>query len=387
MNISLETNIVYDHLALSNKRFIVEQGGTRSGKTYNILIWIIMDYCMRNTGKTISITRKAYPALRATAMRDFFDILKTHGLYDETRHSMTTSEYNINGNMVEFISLDQPQKIRGRKRDLCFINEGNELSAEDFFQLNIRTTERVIIDYNPSDEFHWIYDQIITREDCDFHITTYKNNPFLSASLIAEIERLKEIDANYWRVYGMGERGQSKGLVFTISECEQVPATAKRIGYGLDFGFTNDPSSLIESFVDGDNIYFDELIYQTGMTNSDLVNMFKSLNIDTRDIIWADSSEPKAIHELHRFGFNVKPTAKGQDSINLGIDLMRRYKIMVTKRSFNLMKEFRNYKYIEDKMGRLTNKPVDAFNHGIDACRYSVINTMTRPNIGKYSIR
>lgn len=386
--VEIKTNKVFAHLQDSIKKITVEQGGTRSGKTYNILIWLIFYYAMRNTGKTVSIVRKTLPAVRSSVMRDFIDILVKASLYKEENHNKSNFEYNLNGNIVEFMSVDQPQKVRGRKRDVLFLNEANELEIEDWRQLLFRTTEKVILDYNPSDEFHWIYDEVLTRDDCDFYQTTYLDNPFLEDSIINEIERLKKIDETYWQIYGLGERGKNRSAVFQFIESD-IPKDAKLKAYGLDFGYSADPTSLVAYYLDEGNkiIYYDELIYQTGMTNADIGNTLKSLGIDRRDVIYADSSEPKSIQEIYQQGFNIKPTAKGQDSINIGIDMMRRYTIAVTKRSLNLIKEFRNYKYIEDKNGKLTNKPVDAFNHGIDACRYAIYNTMSRPNYGKYSIR
>ena len=383
----IKTNVVFKHLERSKARIIIEQGGTRSGKTYNILIWLIVAYALRNTGKTITLCRKTYPSLRASAMRDFIEILMNLGLYDENYHNKSNSEIMLNGNLVEFIGMDQPQKIRGRKRDVLFANEANELSIEDWRQLSLRTTERIIIDYNPSDEFHWIYDEVITREDAEFYQTTYLDNPFLEASVIAEIERLKTIDENYWRVYGLGERGAAKSLVFSYSECQQVPTSAELVGYGLDFGYSADPTALIAVYKQGDDLYADELIYRVGMTNTDIANTIKSLELSKYEPIWGDSAEPKTIDELRRRGLNVKPTAKGRDSINIGIDMIRRYRLYVTSRSTNLIKELRNYKYHEDKQGRVTNKPIDAFNHGCDAMRYSIYNTLARPNYGRYSIR
>jgi phage terminase large subunit len=365
----------------------VQQGGTRSGKTYNILLWIIFDYCDKNTGKMVTIVRKSFPAVRGTVMRDFFQILNDHGIYSESLHSKSESTYIINGNTIEFISLDMPQKIRGRKRDLLFINEANELEFDAWQQLIFRTSDKAILDYNPSDEFHWIYDKVLSREDVAFFKTTYLDNPFLNETIKQEIERLKIVDENYWRIYGLGERGQSRSLVFNYSEIQAIPDTAKHIGYGMDFGFAADPTTLIEVRQDGDNLYFDEMLYRTGMTNRDITNMLRSLSIDQRAVVWADSSEPKSIYELHQSGFNVRGTKKGADSINMGIDIMRRYKLHITHRSLNLIKEFRNYKYIEDKDGRVTNKPIDAFNHGIDAARYAIFNTMSRPNFGKYAIK
>ena len=381
----IQTNVVFEHLRDSNKKIVVEQGGTRSGKTFNILLFIVLHYTTYNKGHIVTICRKTFPALRGTVMRDFFDILKMYNLYNEEWHSKSAHEYRLNGNLVEFISLDQPQKIRGRKRDFLFINECNELNFEDWQQLIFRTSGRIVIDYNPSDEFHWIYDKVLERDDVDFYQTSYKDNPFIGETIKSEIERLKNTDENYWRVFGLGERGQSRSLVFSFSEVADIPETAKFVSYGMDFGSSNDPTTLIGTRIDGMNMYFREYIYRTGMTNQDIGNELGRIGLDRRDEIWADSAEPKSIEEIHRMGWNVKGTAKG--AINIGIDMMRRYKLHVHKDSYNTIKEFRNYKYIEDKNGNLTNKPIDKFNHSIDSCRYSIVNKLARPNYGKYAIR
>ena len=382
----IKTNIVWRHLSNSNKRIIIEQGGTRSGKTYNILMWIIFDYCAKNKGKIITICRKTYPALRATAMRDFFEILKENELYDETLHNKSSSEFKFKGNTIEFISLDKPTKIRGRKRDLLYINEANEITFEDWQQLIFRTTGRIILDYNPSDEFHFIYDKIKPREDADFFITTYKNNKFLSEDIIAEIERLKDIDDNYWRVYGLGEVGASKSIIFRIQDCSEVPDTATFLSYGMDFGFTNDPTTLVGIWKQGDDLYLKELLYKTGLTNRDIDTYLKQLGVERKEI-FADSAEPKSIEELYRMGWNIKPATKGQGSINIGIDMMKRYRLNITRDSLNMIKEFKNYKWAEDKNGVVLNTPVDMFNHTIDAVRYGLYDKLARPNYGKYAIR
>jgi phage terminase large subunit len=382
----IRTNKVFNHLQRSKKKIVVEQGGTRSGKTYNILLWIIFYYTERNTAKTITICRKSFPSLRASVMRDFFDILREHDLYREDFHNKSSHEYHLNGNLVEFISLDQPQKIRGRKRNLLYINEANELFYEDWQQLIFRTDGRIILDYNPSESFHWIYDRVIPREDCDFYQTTYRDNPFLDEKIKQEIERLQYTDEDYWRIYGLGERGMSRATVFQFGTAE-IPQEAKLLSYGLDFGFTNDPSAIVAIYQHGDNLYLDELLYRTGMTNRDLHHHLQSLGLDRRDEIFADSAEPKSIEELHRFGWNIKPTAKGQDSINAGIDILKRHKIFATARSNNLIKELQNYKWTEDKNGNLLNKPIDVMNHALDAARYAVFNKLSKPNYGRYSIR
>ena len=382
---SIKTNKVFRHLERSKSKIVVQQGGTRSGKTYNIILWIIFSYCQKNEGKIITICRKTYPALRGTVMRDFLTILKDHEIYSEEDHSKTASEYKLNGNTIEFISLDMPQKIRGRKRDLLFANEANELNFEDWQQLLFRTNEKVIIDFNPSEEFHWIYDHVLPRKDVEFFQTTYKDNPFLGAEIKAEIERLKEIDENYWRVYGLGERGQSRSLVYTFNTIKEIPKEAKLVSYGLDFGYSSDPTSLVRTYILGEDMYVDELLYRTGMTNQDIANEMKVLGLDRSNEVFADSAEPKSIEEIYRMGWNVKPTIKG--SINIGIDIIRRYKLHATESSFNLIKELRNYKYIEDKNGQMTNKPVDNFNHALDALRYSVVNKISQSHLGRYSFR
>lgn len=383
--IKLKTNKVFKQLETSTAKIVVQQGGTRSGKTFNILLWIIFSYCERNEGKIITICRKSFPALRGTVMRDFFQIIKDHEIYTEDAHSKSNNEYTINKNTIEFISLDMPQKIRGRKRDLLFCNEANELTQEDWTQLLFRTNEKVILDYNPSEEFHWIYDQVLPRKDVDFFQTTYKDNPFLGDVIKEEIERLKGIDENYWRVYGLGERGTARSLVYTFTTCKEIPKEAKLVSYGLDFGYSSDPTSLVRTYLLGDEMYVDELLYRTGMTNQDIANEMKVLGLDRSNEIFADSAEPKSIEEIYRMGWNVKPTIKG--SINIGIDIIRRYKLHATESSFNLIKELRNYKYIEDKNGHMTNKPVDNFNHALDALRYSVVNKISQSHLGRYSFR
>lgn len=382
----IQTNKVFKHLTTSNKKIIVEQGGTRSGKTYNILLWIILHYTPRNKNKTITICRKAFPSLRASVMRDFLDILRKLNIYQEDNHNKSNSEYKLYGNLVEFISLDMPQKVRGRKRNLLFINEANELNWEDWQQLIFRTDEKIIIDYNPSDEYHWIYDKVIPREDCDFYRTTYLDNPFLENSIKQEIERLKETDEQYWQIYGLGLKGISKATIFNYNECNQIPEDAKFIAYGADAGYSNDPSTLVSVYTKDYNLYIKEHLYRTQMTTKDLHNTFKEVGV-ARNQMYMDSSEPRLIEELRRMGWNIRPSLKGRDSINAGIDLLKRYKINIISSSDNAIQEFRNYKWKEDKTGKLTNTPEDKNNHIIDAVRYATYSVLSNPNFGKYAIQ
>lgn len=383
---TIDTNVVCEHLLNTDKKIIVEQGGTRSGKTYNILIWLIFYYCPDNRNKTITICRKTFPSLRASVMRDFISILQDNQMYSEESHNKSSNEYILYGNLVEFISLDQPRKVRGRKRDLLFINEANELYWEDWQQLLFRTKEKIIIDYNPSDEYHWIYDKVIPRDDCAFFITTYLDNPFLGDSIKKEIERLKDTDEQYWQIYGLGIKAITKSTIFRYIEVNDIPETAKFLSYGMDFGYTNDPTTLIGIWIDGYNLYAKEYLYRTMMTTIDINKFLKSLNIE-RELIWADSAEVRLIDELKRMGWNIRPSIKGRDSINAGIDLLKRYKIHLTKDSTNAIQEFRNYKWQEDRSGKMINSPIDNHNHLIDALRYGTYSILSKPNFGKYVIR
>jgi phage terminase large subunit len=381
----VDVNVVFEHLLDSKTKIIVEQGGTRSGKTYNILLFIIFHYCQTNTGKTITICRKTFPAVRSSVMRDFIDILKQHGKYNEENHNKSNSEYNLDGNLVEFISVDQPQKIRGRKREFLFINEANELSYEDWQQLIFRTTEKVVLDYNPSDEYHWIYDKVLNRDDVEFYKTTYKDNKFLDDSIVKEIERLKETDEQYWQIYGLGEKGISKATIFNYVEVPHIPYDAELVSYGADAGYTNDPSTLVSVYKKEHNIYIKEHLYRTMMTTRDISEVLKQ-EVTNRNPVYFDAAEPRLIDELRRMGHNIQPSLKGRDSINAGIDLLKRFKIHITSDSNNAIQEFRNYKWQEDRSGKLTNKPVDKNNHIIDAVRYATYSIMSRPNFGKYAV-
>lgn len=382
----IQTNIVYKHLVNSDKKIVVEQGGTRSGKTYNILLFIIFHYCTHNKNKIVTICRKTFPSLRATVLRDFLQILNHYQIYRDEFHNKSSSEYHLFGNLIEFTSLDQSQKIRGRKRDLLFINEGNELYWEDWQQLIFRTQERIILDFNPSDEYHWIYDNVITREDCAFYKTTYLDNPFLEDIIKQEIERLKETDDQYWQIYGLGERASSINTIFKYSEVNKIPEDSKLIAYGMDFGYSNDPTTLVSVFVMEHNLYIKEHLYRTQMTTQDINVFLREQNLLSNPI-YADSAEPRLIAELRRMGHNIFPSLKGKDSVNAGIDLLKRYKLHITSDSNNAIQEFRNYKWKEDRSGKLINVPEDKHNHIIDPCRYATYSILSRPNFGKYAIR
>jgi phage terminase large subunit len=375
--ITQNCNVQFYNLIESQKRFKIHQGGTRSGKTYAICQYIT--YLLTSSKKplVISIIRKTLPSLRGSVMRDIILILEQTGLYYLGTHNKAANTFEYEKHLIEFLSVDEPQKIRGRKRNIAFLNEANELNIEDFRQINMRTTDFLIMDFNPSDPVHWIYDEIIPRDDCDTWITTYKDNKFLSEDLVFEIERMRERDPDYWRVYGEGQKAvYSARQIFSNwtfiphSEFPEFDIDIEAV-IGLDFGFTNDPSAATLIFKKNDKLYLHELLYKTGMTNSDIVEYIKKLGYE-QVLIFADAAEPKSVEQIKREGLLIKPAVKGQGSINAGISLLKEYDIIVSKESKNIIKEYNNYYWEELKDGTIINKPKDKFNHAMDSIRYGV---------------
>ena len=371
----------------ASTRIVVNQGGTRSSKTCSLAQLIILK-ALQTKGKVYTICRKTLPALKGTAYRDFFNILETHNLYNPEHHNKSELTYKLNNNEIEFISVDMPQKIRGRKRNILWLNEANEFSFEDWIQLTLRTTENIYLDFNPSDPYSWIYDNVINREDCTFIKSTYLDNPFLPEETIKEIERLRDLDSNYWKIYGLGDMAQPTETIFRQFEiCNNVPEQAQLIAMGMDFGYSNDPTAIVEVFKLNDNLYLNEVLYSKGLTNQDIAAELRKHSITRQIEIIGDSAEPKSIEEINRLGFNVKPAKKGADSINMGIDILRRYKIHITKNSTNTINEFKFYKWLVDKNGKVINKPAtNQADHIIDSVRYVALNKLTTNYSGKYYI-
>ena len=386
-SLNLKGTVVLQKNLNANTRIVVNQGGTRSSKTYSLAQLIILK-ALQEQGKVYTICRKTLPALKGTAYRDFFNILEEHNLYNPNNHNKSELTYKLNKNEIEFISVDMPQKIRGRKRNILWLNEANEFSFEDWVQLSLRTTENIYLDFNPSDPYSWIYDNVMNREDCTFIKSTYLDNPFLPDETIKEIERLRELDSNYWKIYGLGDMAQPTETIFRNFEiANNVPSEASLVAIGMDFGYSNDPTAIVEVYKLNDNLYINELIYSTGLTNQDIAQKLKELNISRQTEIIADSAEPKSIEELHRLNFNVKGARKGADSVNMGIDVMRRFKLHITKKSTNALNEFKYYKWTTDKNGKVINKPAsNQQDHILDAVRYVAINKLMTNYSGQYYI-
>lgn len=374
-------NLTFLREELPKIRIAVLQGGTRSGKTYSALQYIIETCCLYpNAAMTITIARATFPSIRGSVLRDFVEILQGFNEYNEKNHNKTEQTYNLRGNLVEFISLDQPQKVRGRKRNLLFVNEANEITLEGWNQLLFRTTGRAIIDFNPSDPMHWIYDDVQTRKDSKTLITTYKDNPHLSDTIIAEIERFKDIDPDYWKVYGEGKRSAGrKGQIFT--HFQKVDAInweeCSSITYGLDFGFTNDPTAVIKLGRKNDKRYIEEVIYEKGLTIELLSQRLRAAGITKNDTLVCDSAEPRSIYELRKYGFDAVAVKKTKDSVRHGINAIKALSIFVSSNSSNIWEEVVWYAWEMDKddKPKSPERPIDAFNHAMDAIRYA--NTVT----------
>jgi len=367
-----------------NKRVRVVRGGTSASKTFTIVPFLI-DYAVKNPLAEISIVAETIPHLKRGALRDFLKIMDMIGMYEPENFNKSSLVYTFsNGAYIEFFSADAESKLRGARRDVLFVNECNNITWDAYYQLAIRTRRFIYLDYNPVSEF-WVDTELINDSDTDFVVLTYKDNEALDLSIIKEIEKAKEKAltstywANWWSVYGLGNIGSLQGTVFeNWQQCDAIPNDAEFIAYGMDFGFTNDPSTLIAVYRFNGELYLNELIYQTKLTNSDLIARLKELGIKSNEMIVADSAEPKSIEDLRRAQFRIEGAKKGPDSIRNSIDTLQAFKLNVTKSSINLIKELRNYKWITDNDGKHTSQPIDNYNHAIDAVRYVALNRLKK---------
>jgi phage terminase large subunit len=371
------------------KRIKVVRGGTSASKTFSILP-ILIDRAIKTPNLEISVVSESIPHLRRGALKDFLKIMMALGRYTDSQFNKSTLKYTFaNGSYIEFFSVDQPDKLRGARRNVLYVNECNNVDFDSYYQLAIRTSGEIWLDYNPSSLF-WVDREIINQEDVDFITLTYLDNEALSETIVKEIESAKEKAktssywANWWQVYGLGQTGSLEGVCIPDWQEINLPTEARLLCYGMDWGYSNDPTSLIAMYKYNDAYIFDELIYQKGLLNSDISNLLKTNNVN--DIIYADSAEPKSIAELNSYGHNVLPVSKGRDSIVYGLNLINQNKVYVTSRSKNLINELRNYTWMIDKQGNKLNKPIDAYNHAIDAMRYAMTSQLENPHKGNYYI-
>ena len=364
---SVKTTVVFEKLLESKNRLSVFQGSSRASKTYNILIYWVYRL-LQEEGKILSIVRKTGPAMKGSVLRDLKEILISFGVYDPDNWKVVDGMYLLPGGcMIEWFACDDEAKVRGRSRDYLFINEATEVSFEEFQQLILRTREKIVVDFNPSLMESYLYD-LEERGDCDYHIVTYKDNPFLPEDQIKEIERLKDLDDNLWRVFGLGQRGNPETLVFNkFLEYETLPVGVEFVGRGMDFGY-HDPTTLVEVYIRNDELYLKELMYAKGLTVPDIVFNLNFSNIPKWEYIWCDSAEPMLIADLKRNGFLTKKVIK--QSILSGIEKIKRHKVFIHMESYNLKKEFQSYSWRKDPNGQMMDIPEDKNNHLIDAIRY-----------------
>jgi phage terminase large subunit len=385
-----QTTTAIRKLSKLDKRIKVVRGGTSAGKTFGILP-ILASKAAKYPSLEISVVAESVPHLRRGALKDFLKIMAETGRLKAHQFNKSTLKYTFeNGSYIEFFSADQPDRLRGARRTTLYVNECNNISFDAYHQLSIRTSDDIWLDYNPVSTF-WVDNEIIGNPDVDFVTLTYKDNEALPNTIIKDIESAREKAktssywANWWKVYGLGQIGSLEGVCIPDwKELEMLPNEARLLCHGLDFGYTNDPTSLVSLYKWNNAYIFDEVIYQKKLLNSDISDLLKANDIT--GIIYADSAEPKSIAELSHYRHQVMSVSKGRDSIVYGINLINQNEIYVTARSKNLIKELSNYIWMKDKEGNTLNKPIDAFNHAIDAARYAITSQLENPNRGKYFV-
>lgn len=359
-------------VASLQKRIRALQGGTSASKTISVLQVLIHKSQTDNVPKITSIVSESLPHLKKGAMRDFLSIMVAHGYYDENAWNKTDSIYRFeSGSMIEFFGADQPAKVRGPRRDRLFMNECNNMAFETFEQLEVRTRDEIYLDWNPTTEF-WFYTDVLGhRDDVDHIILTYKDNEALEPAIVASIEQRRE-RKSWWTVYGEGQLGEVDGKIYRDWKIiDSIPHEARLVRYGLDFGYTNDPSAIVAIYQYDGGLIFDEILFMKGMLNSQIAGVLQNQEM-TSVLVIADSAEPKSIDELTSYGLTVLPAVKGKDSVCFGIDLVQDQRVSVTSRSVNIIKEYRNYLWETDNNGKVTRVPEHTYSHSMDAIRYAV---------------
>lgn len=365
------------------KRIRGVSGGTSASKTISILLWMILR-AQQNENELLSVVSETFPHLKRGAMRDFLNIMDEHKYFRADRWNKTDFIYTFEtGSKIEFFSADQPGKVRGPRRDILFINEANNISYEIYSQLEVRTKKIIWLDWNPINEFWW-YSEVLPHQDIDFVTLTYKDNEGLAPEIVQAIEARQHNKA-WWKVYGLGQLGDVEGKVYRDWQLiEEIPHEARLEVRGLDFGYSNDPSALVDIYYYNGGYILDEQLYQKGLSNKQIADVILNLPQSSL-LVKADSAEPKSIDEIKLYGVNIIPAVKGQDSVTQGIQFVQDQRISVTKRSVNLLKEYRNYLWETDDNGKILNKPIGIFNHAMDAIRYG-FDGMRKDNWDEFDV-
>ena len=361
-----------NRIASLTKKIRVVQGGTSASKTISILLYLIARAQTDKEKTLTSIIAESTPHLKRGALRDFKNILQDHKYWRDDLWNATDSIYTFEtGSQIEFFSADQSDKLRGARRDRCFMNEANNMTLDAFDQLEVRTKEFIILDYNPTNEF-WVYTDVMgEREDVEHIILTYKDNEALSPEIVSSIEARKE-RKGWWQVYGLGQLGEVEGKIYRDwAIIDELPHEARLERYGLDFGYTNDPTSIVAIYYYNGGYILDEVTFQKGLSNKQIADIFKNKE---NALIIADSAEPKSIDEIAGYGLSIIGAEKGADSIRNGISTVQAERISMTKRSVNVIREYRNYLWDTDKNGKILQVPESGFDHSMDAIRYGLVS-------------
>ena len=384
MEVTINTTITFDNLLSAKKRITHHVGGTRSGKTYAILQYLIVKALQEE--QNITVVRRTVPSLKRSVIKDFKEIMLELGIWSNDSYNISDRVYTFsNGSLLSFVNTDDAEKLRGVKSDILFIDEASEQHEESYFQLSIRTSGEIILAYNPTvSPYHFLRQM----DDVEVFKTTYKDNPYLPVQMVSEIEALEKKNPKYWQIYGLGEYTVNDKAVFQNFQILEDFPIYDLVGFGIDFGFSQDPTAMVAVHKHHDMIYVRELMYDTGLTTKDIIRKLDELNIGKSDEIWADSAEPRLIEEIYRSGYNIKPVKKGPDSIRFGLGVLQNFGIVVDKKSTHLIDELYGYEYITDKYGIVTDRPQDFNNHLIDALRYLAMSRLSikQQNKGKYTI-
>jgi phage terminase large subunit len=389
MSSFLVTSAIRKLYRLTARKKVV-QGGTSAGKTFGILP-ILIDKAIKTPLLEISVVSESVPHLRRGALKDFIKIMIMTKRFRDVQYNKSTMKYTFsNGSFIEFFSVDQPDKLRGARRNILYINEANNIAFESYNQLAIRTSGEIWIDFNPTAEF-WAHTEVLEEEDSEFLTLTYVDNEALPDTIVADIESARDKAkrstywANWWKVYGLGQIGSLEGVCIPDwTPINELPDEARLISIGLDWGFANDFTTIIGLYKYNDEYIFDEMLYKKGILNKQISQEIDSLGI--KDLIYCDSAEPKSIAELKSLGHSVTGVKKGKDSIVYGINLINQNKIRVTSSSLNLIAELNKYTWATAKDGTKLNKPIDKYNDCIDAARYALVSVLENPNKGKYAV-
>lgn len=350
------------------KRIRIICGGTGAGKTIAILLWLI-DFAQSHDNQTISVVSESFPHLKRGSIRDFLNIMNEHKYFQDSKWNKTDYIYQFDsGSKIEFFSADQPGKVRGPRRDVLFINEANNISYETYTQLEVRTKKIIWLDFNPVSEF-WVYSELIGKQDNDFLTLTYRDNESLDPLIVQAIEARRG-NKNWWLVYGEGQLGVSEGRIYTDwAIIDEIPHEARLERYGLDFGYSNDPTAIVAIYKYNNGYILDQITYQKGLSNKQIADILMN---QPKALVVADSAEPKSIDEIMSYGVSIVGSTKGQGSVLQGIQYVQQQRISITKRSLDVLKEYRNFLWQTDKEGKIINEPEIIWKHSMDAISYGM---------------